>query len=396
MNEYIVYNPDGTTLSSGASGSKDVVIDYNKTYPAAISDEEYTDVGADTFQLGTIRRAFKGSTDLTIYTAEDEGGTLLVEDTDYTVEDEDFYYLEDAGYHCYTGIKIINVTYQSGDLYVNYKAVGTYTKSGAYATTAYADQAGVPVGFIAPGGLIDTPAHWLLIDGSALDRTTYATLYAAITKTLGAVTISNGTPGVITLASGDWTEGQCIELTTTGGLPTGLSVNTNYYIHRTGAGTANVSASRELLQAGTYLATSSAGSGVHTARLCPWGISTAANFLLPDPAGLVMVMPGDATVNSRTKTGPTCAGAIQEDAQQGHLHIDGMTFDIGAGDVAVFEYGYVSAGSKAGTFSLSTANMKHAKSSYQYVYADPTYGSPRLSTANNENRLGMNHYIKYE
>lgn len=385
MNEYVIYNPDGTTLSSGGSGSKDQIIDYNKTYPADITDEEYTDVGADTFTVGTIKRAFKGSTDLKIFTAEDEGGTELIENTDYTVEDEDFYYLEDAGYHCYTGIKVINVTYQSGDLYITYKAVGTYTKAGAYASTAYADQVGVAVGFIFPGGMIDTPAHCLLIDGSAISRSTYATLYAALTKTLGAVTISNATPGVGTLNGHALVSGDCIELTTDGGLPTGLSVNTNYYIEWKDANSFYFHAARSTAKAGTSgsrIATSSAGSGTHMLRWCPFGISTAANFLLPDGRAVVPKGVGTQTINTRAKTGP-CFGESEEDQEQSHVHTSSNADDY------YFRVSGGSAGLAAGSYTIVSKTSAGPS-------VDGSYGTPRIGSTTRDNGIGVNYYIKYE
>lgn len=92
-----------------------------------VTDEQYTNVGADTFQLGTIKRAFLGATDMVIRTAAAGGGDLLVEGVDYTIEDEDFDYTAEAGFHVYTGIKILTVGYQSGDLYFTYKTIGSYT-----------------------------------------------------------------------------------------------------------------------------------------------------------------------------------------------------------------------------------------------------------------------------
>lgn len=81
----------------------------------------------------------------------------------------------------------------------------------------------------------------------------------------GTVTISNATPGVVTWTSHGLISGQRVQFTTTGGLPTGLSTATTYWVNVTGANTFNVSTSLANLQAGTYVATSSAGSGVHTA-----------------------------------------------------------------------------------------------------------------------------------
>ena len=79
------------------------------------------------------------------------------------------------------------------------------------------------------------------------------------------VTISNATPGVITWTAHGLLKGMRIQLTTTGSLPTGLTASTTYWVNVTGANTFNVASSKANLDAGTYIATSSAGSGTHTA-----------------------------------------------------------------------------------------------------------------------------------
>ena len=86
-------------------------------------------------------------------------------------------------------------------------------------------------------------------------------------------TISNATPGVVTSAAHELTVDDTIWLETTGSLPTGLSVDTTYYVIRKGitADTFQISTS----QGGTAINTSSAGSGTHkfiktnNARLVP-------------------------------------------------------------------------------------------------------------------------------
>jgi hypothetical protein len=48
---------------------------------------------------------------------------------------------------------------------------------------------------------------------------------------------------------------------------------------------------------------------------------TAGTYLvLPDHRGLVPIMLGTATVNTRAKAGPTSLGQVQEDQMQGHYH----------------------------------------------------------------------------
>lgn len=99
---------------------------YNTT---TITDEQYTDVGASAFQLGTVKRLFLGGSDIVIRTAAGGGGTLLVEGSDYDIVNEDFDYTSEIGFHAYTGIEITNVAYQTGDLFITYKTYGSYTDS---------------------------------------------------------------------------------------------------------------------------------------------------------------------------------------------------------------------------------------------------------------------------
>lgn len=81
-------------------------------------------------------------------------------------------------------------------------------------------------------------------------------------------TATAATPSVLTLAATwDAQEGTPLRFTTTTTLPAGLSLNTTYYWHRTGAGTGNVSTSYANLDAGTYVACSDTGTGTHTATL---------------------------------------------------------------------------------------------------------------------------------
>jgi hypothetical protein len=242
------------------------------------------------------------------------------------------------------------------------------------------------IGEIIESASITAPAHHVLCDGSALGRVAYADLYNVVTADLGTVTINSVNPGVVTLAAGDWTEGECIELTTTGALPGGgtLVVNTNYYVHRTGAGTANLSTSRQNLEDLVYIDTSGgAGAGVHTARFCPWGISTAANFLAPDLEGIVTVMPGDATVNCRIKTGPSVAGDVKEDQGQGHRHAVASIQD----GVAGLAYS-TNSQSGLGNYNLNTSTS--------IPLDDGTNGVPRTGTYTRPNMIGVNKYIKYE
>ncbi len=84
-------------------------------------------------------------------------------------------------------------------------------------------------------------------------------------------TISNGTPGVVTLNGHGLTTGSVVHFTTTGALPTGLTAyvqgNTNrvvYYVNVINANTFSLALTKADAIAGTVIATTSAGSGTHT------------------------------------------------------------------------------------------------------------------------------------
>lgn len=72
------------------------------------------------------------------------------------------------------------------DCTANTQAAGN--NSTKIATTAYVDASagiGTPTGVIFPYGGSSTPSGWLLCDGSAVSRTTYATLFGVIGTTFG-------------------------------------------------------------------------------------------------------------------------------------------------------------------------------------------------------------------
>lgn len=141
----------------------------------------------------------------------------------------------------------------------------------------------VPVGTVMPYGGISTPSGYLLCDGSAVSRTTYATLFGVLTASKGTFTVTIASPGVFTLTSHGLAIGDAVYLTTTGALPTGLTANTTTYYVLTvpTANTFTVSASR----GGSAVNTSGSQSGTHTLVRAPYGVSASTTFLLPDLRG---------------------------------------------------------------------------------------------------------------
>lgn len=109
---------------------------------------------------------------------------------------------------------------------------------------------------------IDSYSTWLALANNPADPTT-SSVTVTITKPVTTVTISNASPAVVTWATHGWVNGDPVMFSTTGGLPTGLSVNTLYYVRSAGASTFNVSAT----PTGSLINTSSAGSGVHSGSL---------------------------------------------------------------------------------------------------------------------------------
>lgn len=144
----------------------------------------------------------------------------------------------------------------------------------------------VPTGAVFQWATNTAPAAYLLCDGTAVSRSTYATLFTTINVSKGAFTVTLASPGVFSLTSHGLLEGDTVYFTTTGALPTGLSANTLYYVISAGL-TANafeVSATR----GGAAVNTSGSQSGVHTLLHCPFGLGDGSTtFNVPNIKGKI-------------------------------------------------------------------------------------------------------------
>lgn len=78
------------------------------------------------------------------------------------------------------------------------------------------------------------------------------------------ITMTIAAPCVVTWTGHGFVSGQVVQFTTSGALPTGLSVSTNYWINVVDSNTFNVSTTFANLQAGTYITTTGSQSGTHT------------------------------------------------------------------------------------------------------------------------------------
>lgn len=91
-------------------------------------------------------------------------------------------------------------------------------------------------------------------------------------------TISNATPGVVTSNGHGLENNQPVKLATTGALPAGLTAGTTYFVANKAANTFELSASH----GGGSIATSSAGSGVHTVYVGTSGAVVKGYGTVPD------------------------------------------------------------------------------------------------------------------
>ncbi len=133
-------------------------------------------------------------------------------------------------------------------------------------------------------GIRSAPAGWLLCDGTSVSRTTYAALFAAIAPS-AVFTVTIASPGVFTKVAHGLIAGDKLSFTTTGGLPSGLAVNTDYYVIAAGltADAFEVSASL----GGSAVNTTGSQSGVHTLYASNYGKGDGSTtFALPDMRGL--------------------------------------------------------------------------------------------------------------
>jgi len=172
------------------------------------------------------------------------------------------------------------------------KAVKTYVDATAGQTYL------VPTGAILPYGGSTAPTNYLLCDGSAVSRSTYAALFAILSTSYGVgdgsttfnlpnlkgrfplgysasaptktFTFSSRSSNTITVTGADShahneiQTGQAVLYDTTSSVITGLTDNTTYYLIRVSATSFQLASSVANANAGTAIALSSDGSGTQT------------------------------------------------------------------------------------------------------------------------------------
>lgn len=223
--------------------------------------------------------------------------------------------------------------------------------------------------------LATPPSDGLKLNGATLSRTSYAALFANAVPTK-TVTISIASPGVFTTSSAHGLlAGDRIRLATTGVLPTGLSVNTDYYVLSVLSTTTFTVATSV---GGTALTTTGSTSGTHTISIWRgYGPGDgAATFTLPDFRGYaIRVWDDGAGVDSGR-----LLGSLQADAMQGHFHsTPGFMVTGGGIPVGVFASD-IRGDSSSGTGAPIT---------------DGTNGTPRIGSETRMKNASICLYVKF-
>lgn len=123
------------------------------------------------------------------------------------------------------------------------------------------------------------PSGWLLEDGSAVSRATYADLFALLVQSK-TVTTPLATPGVVNCVAHGRTVGDPVFFTVAGGSLPGITASTTYYV--------SVVPDADHLQisatlGGGSIAFTGTTSGTQTMTYAPWGIGDGSTtFNVPD------------------------------------------------------------------------------------------------------------------
>ncbi|MBX3498763.1 MAG: tail fiber protein [Alphaproteobacteria bacterium] len=138
---------------------------------------------------------------------------------------------------------------------------------------------------------LTAPTGYLVRDGSAISRTTYADLFDLFVTQPGftgvTFTITIASPGVVTSTAHGFNGGERLRLTTTGALPTGLTAGNEYFVIYVDANTFRLATSEVNYAAGTAINTSGSQSGTHTYTRSLFGLGDGSTtFNLPDDRDL--------------------------------------------------------------------------------------------------------------
>jgi microcystin-dependent protein len=166
-----------------------------------------------------------------------------------------------------------------------------------YNSGTWQNSPSIPTGSLLQWVTATAPNGYLLCNGDAVSRTTYANLWNVLRNgtssspygngdgsttfnlpdlqgrvpvgykapaSLGTATITVAAPGVVTRATHRLSTGQIVYFTTTGALPTGLTANTRYFAIVVTSSTFRLATTQANALAGTAITTTGTQSGTHT------------------------------------------------------------------------------------------------------------------------------------
>lgn len=144
--------------------------------------------------------------------------------------------------------------------------------------------AGIFSGFETWSKLKTVPSGWYEENGQAVTRGgANAALFAAVMPSQ-TFTVTIASPAVFTASSHGYVAGDQVSFTTTGGLPSGIAVNTAYFVIGAGLATNTFEISATL--GGAAINTTGSQSGTHTTYWSNHGIGDGSTtFTLPDMRG---------------------------------------------------------------------------------------------------------------
>lgn len=197
-----------------------------------------------------------------------------------------------------------------------------------YTPEVYGTGSLVPSGVMASYAGRAAPSGWVLCDGTTYSRTsaTYSPLFAAICPSQ-TFTVTIASPGVFTtsLAHG-LVVGDKLHFTTTGGLPSGLSTNVDYYVLTTPLTTTFTVG---LSPSGTVVNTSGSQSGTHTVYKSAWGKGDGlTTFPVPDLRGKSIVAMGQGATAISFEAGAVSAGADTVNVPDGEFPYQGQAVTL--------------------------------------------------------------------
>lgn len=351
-----------------------------------VTDELYNNVGSSLFQLGTVKRGFLGGADVVIRTGAGGTGNLLLEDTDYVILEEDFRKTELVGQYVYTAIRIDTVAYQTVNLYITYKVYGSYTNPVSL------DEVGSIIPYV---GSVVPSAQWMFLDGTAISKTTYASLFSRITSSIrgtagtGACTFAD-TNDVVTCAGHGFSQGDNIYfsvITTT----TGITINTNYFVCHVGTDTFRVATTYVLAMADTE--TTFATNGTGSIIYAPFGIGSSTTFNIPDLRGTSLVTAGTSV--GYTQAEVFTLGTKYNDQFQG-FQLGGTGYGGASIVYSQLIDNYVNSSTTPSSGSGAVSFNTTFQGSYWPLTPvdNGTYGAPRKGYTTRGKSIGMRHIIK--